>query len=323
VLRACDPASFGEDPLRAIRVAQFAARFEMEPDAELLWICTNQDLSELSGERIFDELEKMLLQGAGFDRPRVCSRHGLIRFFPELEAIIDVPQDPAWHPEGDVWVHTLMVVDEAARLRTGEDEAADLALMFGALCHDLGKPETTFRDEDGRVRSPAHDVCGVAHTETMLARLRASHELSRAVCALVEHHLTPMAFVKHGARPKAYRRLARKLDAAGVDIELLVRVATADHFGRTTPEALARSFPESAEFLAQARALQLEHEGPKDVVLGRHLLARGLRPGPAFGPLLARCRELQDETGWTRPDEILDVVLREEDPADASEEVRG
>jgi len=373
VLRATDPERFPEDPLRGLRVAQLAARLEMAPDEELLALCRALDLSELSGERVFDEIAKLLLRAA---RPSIGMRFledtGQLRFFPELDALRGVPQDPEWHPEGDVWVHTLMVLDAAADLRGGgtepggqdpstrppaadastdpgahdadgtthaSDDAArplddatgvdgatspvrdgvrsrasdgrdDLALMLGALCHDLGKPATTER-VDGRVRSYRHDVAGVAPTRALLGRMRAPGALVDRVAALVEHHLAPALFVKNGATAKGYRRLARKLERAGVDIELLVRVARADHLGRTTADALAGRFEAGDTFLAAARAHSVEHAAPRDAVLGRHLVARGMEPGPGFAPILERCREIQDETGWTDPERILDRVLAE------------
>jgi len=308
VLRATDPAHFAEDPLRALRVAQFAARFEFAPDAELSRLCAELDLAELSGERVLEEWRKLLLKGV---RPSLGTEFlhatGLLRFFPELLALVGVPQDPEWHPEGDCWVHNQMVIDEAARLRDGA--ADDEALMFGALLHDVGKPVTTATGSDGRVRSPGHDVRGVELAKSFLERMRAPNELVARVGALVEHHLAPALFIKNGATAKGYRRLARKLAASGVTAELLARVARADHFGRTTDEALERRFPAGDEFLARARELAVEKEPPRDVVLGRHLIARGLSPGPEFGAILERCRELQDENGWTDPEQILARVL--------------
>ena len=308
VLRATDPERFPEDPLRGLRVAQLAARLEMEPDAELVALCRALDLGELSGERVFDEVAKLLLRAAkpsiGF---RVLEATGQLRFFPELDALRGVPQDPEWHPEGDVWVHTLLVLDAAASMR-GDAGDEDLALMLGALCHDLGKPPTTERI-DGRIRSYRHDVAGVAPTRALLGRMRAPGALVDRVAALVEHHLAPALFVKNGATAKGYRRLARKLERAGVDIELLVRVARADHLGRTTADALAGRFDAGDAFLAAARAHSVEHAAPRDAVLGRHLVARGMEPGPGFGPILERCREIQDETGWTDPERILDRAL--------------
>ena len=310
VLRATDPARFPEDPLRGLRVAQLAARLEMVPDGELIALCRRLDLAELSGERVFEEFRKLLLRAAkpslGF---RVLEDADLLRFFPELDALRGVPQDPEWHPEGDVWTHTLMVLDVAASLR-GDDTGEDLALMFGALCHDLGKPATTERI-GGRIRSRGHDVEGIAPTCTLLARMRAPGALVERVAALVEHHLAPALFTRNGATAKGYRRLARKLERAGASIELLVKVARADHLGRTTADALAGRFDAGDAFLAAARACRVEHAAPRDVVLGRHLIARGWRPGPGFAPVLERCRDVQDETGWTDPDRILDRALAE------------
>ena len=306
VLRATDPAHFSEDPLRGLRVAQLAARLEMAPDEALVALCRKLDPDELSGERVFEEIRKLLLRAArpsiGF---KVLEETGQLRFFPEIDALRGVPQDPEWHPEGDVWVHTLMVLDVAATLRgAGED----LALMFGALCHDLGKPATTERI-GGRIRSRGHDVEGVAPTRALLGRMRAPAALVERVAALVEHHLAPALFIRNGASAKGYRRLARKLERTGASIELLVRVARADHLGRTTGDAVAGRFDAGDAFLAAARAHRVERTAPRDVVLGRHLIERGLQPGPGFGPILERCRGIQDETGWTEPGRILDRAL--------------
>ncbi len=311
VLRATDADKFAEDSLRGLRVAQFTARFEMAPDDELRAICSSLDLSDLPGERLFEELRKLLLKGK---RPSLglefLKETGMLRIFPELEAMIGVPQDPIWHPEGTVWEHTLLVVDEAAALRQGEEDH-DLVLLLAALCHDLGKPATTI-EVDGRIRSPEHEDVGVGITRTFLERLRASGELSSKVEALVRDHLAPAQFVKGGATARGYRRLARRLDEAGVSAEMLYRVAMADHLGRTTPDALARDFHYGDEFLQTMRELHVAEEGPKDIVLGRHLIARGYAPGPWFGEALKACRDVQDETGQDDADQILDRVL--EDP---------
>jgi tRNA nucleotidyltransferase (CCA-adding enzyme) len=315
VLRATDPARFGEDSLRAMRVAQLRARFEMEPDAELRALCSAIDLSDLPGERLLEEFKKMLLKAK---RPSLglefLRETELLRNFPELESMVGVPQDKEWHPEGTVWEHTLLVVDQAAAARTGEDENndEDLMVLLGALCHDLGKPLTTV-EVDGRIRSPCHEEEGVPVAESFLARLRLSNEMVAAVVALVRHHLAPAQLPQGGATPKAYRRLARKLDAAGVNARILHRVAQADHFGRTTPDAIARAFPAGDEFLSRVAELAVEVKAAVDVVLGRHLMARGLTPSPRFGEILAACREVQDETGWEDPERILGRVLAEMD----------
>ena len=314
VLRATDSATFPEDPLRALRVAQFRARLEAEPDAELVELCAGQDLADLPGERFWQEFTKLLLKAR---RPSLgldfLEQSRLLRFFPELAAIVDVPQDPEWHPEGSVWVHTLMVVDEAAKLRTG-DEDHDLALLYGALCHDLGKATTTVHCEDGRIRSPNHEPEGVPLAESFLQRLRAPNVLVDKVAVLVRYHLSPAHFVAQRTTAKGYRRLARRLGEAGATLELLEQTARADHFGRTTPDALAREFPAGDVFLETARELAVELAPTSDVVLGRHVLARGWKPGPHVGEILRRCRQIQDDTGWDDPDDILDRAIAEAPP---------
>jgi tRNA nucleotidyltransferase (CCA-adding enzyme) len=308
VLRATDASRFGDDPLRALRVARFAACYEMAPNAELESLCAAQRLEDVAPERCFDELRRILVEAP---RPSVAfallERTGLLRYWPEIAALVGVAQDAEWHPEGDVYVHTLMVIDQAARLRLGDDD--DLALMLGALCHDLGKPSTTLVNGD-RIRSHAHDRAGVGPTRALLERLRAPGRLVTRVVALVEHHLAPALFAKNGAGPRGYQRLARKLASAGVSMELLARVARADHLGRTTEEAMAGIFPAGDAFLERAAELSVARSGPADIVQGRHLVARGLRPGPEFGRILERCREIQDETGEIDPEVILDGALR-------------
>jgi tRNA nucleotidyltransferase (CCA-adding enzyme) len=307
-LRAADAIRFGDDPLRGLRVAQLSARLDMEPDAELVSLCAALDLSDIPGERQLEEWRKLVARSAtpsrGLEHLR---RSGLVRFHPEVEDLIAVPQDPVWHPEGEVFGHTAMVLDAAVALRTG-NATEDEVLGFAALAHDFGKPATT-RRERGRVRSLAHDIEGVAPTRAFLARLRAPNHLCDAVATLVRHHLAPALLVGQDAGPRAYRRLARRLEQGGTDALALERVARADHLGRTTDEALAGAFPAGDAFLRAMRALAIERHPEPDVVQGRHLIARGLRPGPAFGAILEACRERQDASGERDPEAILAAVL--------------
>ncbi len=311
VLRATDPETFGTDPLRALRVAQFAARFAMAPDPGLVTLCAACDLSAVPGERMLEEFRKLLLLG---ERPALglqfLQRADVLRFFLELRAVVGVPQDPHWHAEGDVWSHSLLAVEAAAQLR-GDRGFEDQALMFAVLCHDLGKSEVT-QELEGRVVARGHESAGTALAERFLAQLRAPKALAATVAALVRHHMAPTSFVTQEAGPKAYRRLARELAQAGASLELLERVARADQQGRSTGPALSRDFREGELFLQRAR----QHLGGlaprRQVVQGRHLITRGLRPGREFGRILARCQEVQDETGWNDANRILDRVLAED-----------
>ena len=288
ILRHVGPA-FAEDPLRVLRGAQFAARLNFQMAPETIELCQTLDLNELSRERLLGEFAKLLLRA---ERPsfglEILRQTKALRFFPELEALIGVPQDPTWHPEGCVWTHTLMVVDEAAKLRVGE-EKNDLVLMFGALCHDFGKPETTIW-KDGHWRSPAHDVMGMQPTEKFLRRLTDEASLIEKVTVLVREHLRPSMLYndREKVTPGAIRRLALR-----VSIPELLLVAEADHFGRTTEDALRREFPAKQWLLDQASKLDVRDEKPKPLLKGRHLLQLGMRPGPQMGKVLEEAFALQ------------------------------
>lgn len=310
ILRAADVRTFAEDPLRVMRVARLAASLEAEVEPELTELCRGLDLAGVAQERIAGELLRML------ERPRepwraieALDELGHLNVLAPIAALKGVPQDPTWHPEGDVFVHTGMVVDRAAELASELDREAALQLMLGALCHDVGKPETT-EEVDGRVRSLGHEAAGAQVTKSWLSELSLGEKRVRAVEALVRHHLAPAIYVSQGAKKKAYRRLARKLDAAGIHAVALERVARADHLGRTTPDALAGRFDAGTEFLAAAEAAGVIEGVPNDVVSARRLMALGVEAGPELGRLLERCREVQDETGEQDPDVIATRVLR-------------
>lgn len=290
ILRHVSPA-FAEDPLRVLRAVQFAARFEFDIAPETADFCRVLPITELPMERIYGEFKKLLLKSR---RPSIglewMRKLDLLDHFPELKALIGVEQDPEWHPEGDVWVHNNMVIDEAAALRTPDyDEGDNLALMFGALCHDFGKPLTTHFSE-GRWRSPGHDVAGEAPTRSFLGRITRETALIEKVVALVREHLKPALLHKarHEIRPGAIRRLALR-----VEIEKLVRVARADHFGRTTQDALERRFEAGEWLLEQSRHLDVLAHKPKPFLTGRFLLSLGMKPGPEMGQLIQESFELQ------------------------------
>ncbi len=292
LLRHVSPA-FSEDPLRALRAVQFAARFEFDIHPATQALCAAQPLEELPRERLFAEFKKLMLRAA---RPSVglewLRRMDMLRYFPELAALIGVPQEPEWHPEGDVWTHTLMVVDQAARLRRQcADEGEALALMFGALCHDLGKPATTVYKDD-RWRSPAHEGRGEKPARTFLARLTNEVGLADEVANYVREHLKPSQLykVRDTLRPAAIRRLALR-----IDIEKLVRLARADHLGRTNEEALAGLFPAGDWLLEESRNLDVLAQKPVPFLTGKYLLSLGLKPGPELGRLIAESFELQLE----------------------------
>jgi tRNA nucleotidyltransferase (CCA-adding enzyme) len=290
-LRAVDPATFVEDSLRVLRGVQFAARLEFAIDPGTAELCRRVDLRDLPAERIWGEVEKLLLKAR---RPSIgldwADRLGVVeQLFPELAALKGCPQDPEWHPEGDVWVHTLLCVDRATEELEGLDKERRIAVMLAELCHDLGKPATTAM-VDGRIRSHDHESAGVPPTLSILDRLNIhtlnGYDLRDQVVQLVSHHLTPSHFHKNRDRvgDGAFRRLARKLEP-----ELLYRVSRADCRGRTG------EFSTEAQewFIEKVRSLGVERKPPAPILMGRHLLAMGLTPGPRVGEITRAVYEMQ------------------------------
>lgn len=308
VLRAVDPATFADDSLRVLRAVQFAARFDLALDEGTRDLCRTVPLDDLPAERIWGEVEKLLLASSrpsvGF---RVALDLGVVdRLFPEMAALVGCEQEPDWHPEGDVFVHTLMVVDEARRRIDDLPRAGQLALMLAAVCHDFGKPATT-DFFNGRIRSYNHEEAGVEPTLALLDRLKVQTidgvDVRRQVVGLVAHHLKPIMWFKarDGVGDGAFRRLAQR-----VDLELLARLATADCVGRTGP------FDCSAVewFLQRARSLGVEHRPPRPMLLGRHLMALGVQPGPRMGAILRDVYERQLDGDVATPDDALAAARR-------------
>ena len=295
---------FVEDPLRVLRAMQFAARFDLRVADETVVLCRGIEREGLARERVFEEWKKLILQGRAISRGLHFLRDcGWVREFPELEALIDCPQDPKWHPEGDVWIHTLHVMDAFARERVG-DPWEDLVVGFGCLCHDLGKPATTTHDLDGRIRSKNHEEQGEPPTRSFLARFTDQEQLVNAVVPLVREHLKPFTLWDAKASPAAVRRLARRVGR----IDRLVRVARADHQGR--PPLPFDGFPAGDWLLARAEELAVRSGAPQPIVLGRHLIALGLRPGAHFKELLDACFEAQLEGEITDAESGLVVAGR-------------
>jgi tRNA nucleotidyltransferase (CCA-adding enzyme) len=291
VLRLVDPATFGDDSLRVLRAVQLAARFGLTATEQTKAICRRTPLDDLPPERVWGEFEKLLLHA---DRPSIGFElaHDIRvveRLLPEMQALIGCPQEPEWHPEGDVWIHTLMVVDQA-RMRNGDLDRPRLAtIMLSAVCHDLGKPATT-AVIDGRIRSLGHEEAGIQPATALLDRLNVhsldDFDVRTQVLAITAHHLKPGMFykVRDELRDGAFRRLALK-----VDLELLARLARADCLGRTGEfDCTAMDW-----FVDKARRLGVEHEPPAPILMGRHLIELGVQPGPAMGAILKAVYELQ------------------------------
>jgi tRNA nucleotidyltransferase (CCA-adding enzyme) len=298
ILRAVSLETFAEDSLRVLRAAQFAARFDFAIDDATVELCRQIDLSDLPAERVWGEIEKLLLQAKrpsqGFEWLQKLT--ALESVFPELAALIDVPQDPDWHPEGDVFVHTLLTVDRAREMIDDLSYPKQVTVMLAALAHDFGKPVTT-EFLEGHWRSRGHEEAGVAPAEAFLNRLNIhtieGYDVRSQVIALVREHLKPGEF--HKKRDEvgdgAFRRLARRCE-----LDLLYRVASADSLGRNAEWVPKEKWYDAAAqewFIARAKELEVAQGAPDPIFLGRHLLELGMSPGPRMGEVTRAIYEMQ------------------------------
>ena len=308
VLRVVDPATFADDSLRALRAVQLAARFGFVLDDRTRALCREMPLDDLPAERVWAEIEKLLFAPRPSIGFALAMDLGVVdRLFPELQALAGCQQEPEWHPEGDVWVHTLQVIDQARTRLEGLERPQQIAVMLGAVCHDLGKPATT-AFIDGRIRSMDHEEQGVAPTLSLLDRLNVrsidGYDVRGQVAGITAHHLKPGSWykVRDEVGDGAFRRLAHK-----VDLELLARVAVSDCLGREPGRFDCRAME---WFLERARVLGVEHRPPAPILLGRHLLALGLKPGPRVGEILKAVYERQMDGTVTTLDEAVAEAQR-------------
>jgi tRNA nucleotidyltransferase (CCA-adding enzyme) len=303
-----DPETFPDDSLRVLRAVQFAARFDFQLNEETRALCRTIPLDDLPSERIWGEMEKLLFA----PRPSIglalaMDLGAIAALFPELQALAGCPQEPEWHPEGDVWVHTLQVVDRARTRIDDLPRPQQIAIMLGAVAHDLGKPATT-AFSDGRIRSMDHEEQGVAPASAFLDRLNVNsidgYDVRRQVLGITAQHLKPGSWfkVRDEVGDGAFRRLAHK-----VDLELLARVAKSDCEGRQpgTFDCSAMDW-----FLERARAIGADKGPPKPILLGRHLLEMGSKPGPRVGEILKAVYELQMDGRVTNLEDAIAAARR-------------
>ena len=310
ILRTPDPVFFVEDPLRLLRVMQFIGRFGFVPDTQLNELCKNMSLNGISRERIEEEFEKLFMQSM---RPSLGLRWladiaRLHDILPEIAALQGVPQRADWHPEGDVFEHTMQAVDAAARIcYTSYDDT--LILRYAALCHDLGKAVIT-QKIDGIWRSSGHAKAGVALAKKLLKRITHTKELITKVLTLVEYHMHPLQLLSSRASIGAYKRLAHHI--APIPMRLLIDLFCADRQGRNPQGPLPLSVRDQDVVLFEKKVVQanvLMHQEPP-VLQGRDLLDV-VAPGPAMGMLLKRAYMIQIQENISDKVELKKRILQD------------
>jgi tRNA nucleotidyltransferase (CCA-adding enzyme) len=308
ILRATS-AAFSEDPLRVLRGMQLACRFDLTLDPATAEMCRAiaDHYSTLARERVAEEFMKWAVKAAHPGRlSGFLTEAGWIRHFPEVERLAGVPQDPVWHPEGDVRVHTMLAVDAAAGIAERDGIAGDdrAVLLFAALSHDFAKADTTeLREKDGQLRWTAygHEPAGGPLARRFLERIGIKAAIVDQVVPLVEHHLAHSG-IGLDATPRAVRRLAVRL--APASIEQLLRLIEADASGRPPRPG---GLPESAVRLRDMAREEAVHENPQPpLIQGRHVLPYfDNRPGKHIGEVTRAAYEAQSDGVFSTESEAL------------------
>ena len=283
ILRHVNDDSFAEDPLRVLRGAQFASRFGFKIADETVALCRKMDLSHLARERVMAELEKALLKA---DKPSVFFEElrrmdGLSVWFGEVESLIGIPQDPLFHLEGDVWVHTMMVLDEAVKYR--EKAQNPLGFMLSAVTHDFGKAVCT-EVINGVIHSYNHETLGLPLVEAFMKRLTGENGLISYVLNMSEHHMKPNVLAFDKSSVKATNKLFDK----SVDPLALIYLSAADGSGKIS----SWNHVSNVEFLTERLDIFKEYMA-RPYVMGRDLIAAGLKPGESFSDYLAYAHKLR------------------------------
>jgi tRNA nucleotidyltransferase (CCA-adding enzyme) len=309
ILRATS-AAFSEDPLRVLRGMQFACRFDLTLDPVTAEMCRSiaDQYSTLPKERIAEEFMKWAVKAVRPGRIlEYLTTCGWIGHFPELQRLRGVPQEPEWHPEGDVDIHTMHVVDAAARIavRDGCEGGDRAVLMLAALTHDFAKADTTeLREKDGRLRWTAygHEAAGGPLARTFLERIGIKAAIVEQVVPLVEHHLAHTS-IGMDVTARAVRRLAVRV--APSSIAQLIRLIEADASGRPP---MPPGLPESAARLRDMAAAQSVAEKPQaPFILGRHVLPYfDGHPGKHIGEVTRAAYEAQSDGAFSNQEEALE-----------------
>ncbi len=269
---------FREDKLRMVRAVRFAARFRYAIEAKTFRAIQKlaSEINQVSAERLRDELTKILMEGAARRGFELLDESGLLaELLPEIAAMKGVEQPPQFHPEGDVWTHTLMMLD---MLKAGSSPT----LAWGVLLHDVGKPATFTPPSgpDGRIRFDRHVEVGTRMAEEICRRLRFSNEDSEQVAALVANHLKFKDVPQ--MKPATLKRFVR-LNRFDEHLELHRLDCLSSHRNLENYEFVRR-------FIAETPAEEMR---PARLVTGEDLIALGLRPGPLFKEVLGMIEEAQ------------------------------
>jgi len=284
VLKATDPTTFVEDPLRVLRIMQLLPRKGKVVDPQTIELCRSikDQYGTIASERVFEEFNKLLLKAykpsLGLQFLADC---GWIDNFKALKDLIACEQNPQWHPEGDVFQHTKRALDMASEVKYSLPEEWHLAFMYGVMLHDVGKPSTTKED----FTAYGHDIAGVDIAEKFMKRITNDKILIQRVKYIVLYHMRVEGLFRGKAKIAPWKRLHNKLR-----LDVCAAMSICDSLSRFGDN-------KDAPHPSSAYALELfKRFGPDPIppiLMGRHLIEKGIKPGPRYKKILDHAYKLQ------------------------------
>lgn len=281
IIRHINDETFIEDPLRVYRAAGFASRLDFEIAPETMDLCKKINTSLIAKERVYEETNKVLLKSTKpsiyFNMLREMNQ---LKSFPNLERLINVHQNPIWHPEGDVWNHTMEVIDKATLVR--DQTSFPLGFMYAALFHDIGKADATTKGFDGQIHSLDHETIGAQQVPVALSKLTSDVKLKSYVQNLVENHMTPHFMTRKTSEKTTNRYLDRCVAPNDSIILSYIDTSKADR------EELALS----EDGWWDNRLAVYEKIKKEPEVTSRDLIKLGYKPGPMFKKIIDKCHQI-------------------------------
>jgi len=293
---------FTEDPLRVLRIMQLLPRKGNRVAAKTIELCKSlsPEFPSLVKERVFEEWNKLMRS----DKPS----RGLyflvacdwIKWFPDLDALRETGQNPKHHPEGNVWIHTMAVLDNAAKLRAEIPENWQLAYMYGALLHDIGKPSTTLED----FTAHGHESVGEAIATEFMRKLTDDKDLIEKTASIVGNHMRPWNLTSGGGKRSAWKRLHND-----IPLNIIGMMSKADKAG-VGGYSLSDKHVPSEKCFEMFESFGATEERIQPVLMGRHLIEAGAEPGLQFGDILRRAYAIQIEEGIEDKEVLMKRVYR-------------
>lgn len=299
-IKHIDDKTFIEDPLRVLRACGFASRFNFNIDNKTLDLIKTIDISTLPRDRIAGELDKVLLKSNKpslfFENLDKCNQ---TKWFKEIFDLKNIPQSKKYHPEGNAYIHTMLVLDEASKNKKYVSNPRNF--LVAALCHDFGKANSLSFDKDNNPHTYKHEITGLPLIKDFLSRIYNNNELEKYVCNMTQNHMIPHQLIKDKSKDKSFYTLYDNC----INPNDLILLNKCDDLGRGI-EIIDIVKTEQNQILLKEKLKEYRQLMKEPMITGKDLIDLGLKPSPLFKIILDKSHKLH--LSGIKKDHILGQV---------------